>query len=163
MRILVTGGAGYIGSVLVPKLLARGHQVRVLDRMFWGLPGYADAPGIELVNADVRRTLAQYLAVRPRVDDDHLFISQKTKHGLSTHAVEALVASYARRAGLEDVTPHTLRHSFAKHLLDAGEQLPTVAAALGHSNLNTTAIYTQPSARDLERAVNRLAWDAGEQ
>lgn len=55
MRILVTGGAGYVGSVLVPKLLERGHQVRVLDRMFWGLPHYANEPGVELVNADVRR------------------------------------------------------------------------------------------------------------
>ncbi|MBK8559999.1 NAD(P)-dependent oxidoreductase [Candidatus Amarobacter glycogenicus] len=55
MRILVTGGAGYIGSVLVPKLLERGHEVRVVDRMFWGLPHYAQLPGVELVNADVRR------------------------------------------------------------------------------------------------------------
>jgi nucleoside-diphosphate-sugar epimerase len=55
MRILVTGGAGYIGSRLVPKLLERGHEVRVLDRMFWGVPHYAEMPGVELVNADVRR------------------------------------------------------------------------------------------------------------
>jgi nucleoside-diphosphate-sugar epimerase len=55
MRILVTGGAGYIGSRLIPRLLERGHQVRVLDRMFWGLPHYAGLPGVELVNADVRR------------------------------------------------------------------------------------------------------------
>jgi nucleoside-diphosphate-sugar epimerase len=55
MRILVTGGAGYIGSVLVPRLLERGHEVRVVDRMFWGLPHYAELPGVELVNADVRR------------------------------------------------------------------------------------------------------------
>lgn len=55
MRLLVTGGAGYIGSVLVPKLLDRGHSVRVVDRMFWGLPHYAEMPGVELVNADVRR------------------------------------------------------------------------------------------------------------
>ena len=55
MRILVTGGAGYIGSVLVPRLLERGHEVRVVDRMFWGLPHYAGMPGVELVNADVRR------------------------------------------------------------------------------------------------------------
>lgn len=55
MKILVTGGAGYIGCVLVPRLLNRGHEVRVVDRMFWGLPHYADWPGIELVNADVRR------------------------------------------------------------------------------------------------------------
>jgi nucleoside-diphosphate-sugar epimerase len=55
MRILVTGGAGYIGSVLVPKLIERGHEVRVVDRMFWGLPHYAEMPGVELVNADVRK------------------------------------------------------------------------------------------------------------
>ena len=55
MRVLVTGGAGYIGTTLVPRLLARGHQVRVLDRMFWGVPHYAAMPGVELVNADVRR------------------------------------------------------------------------------------------------------------
>ncbi|WP_322795571.1 NAD(P)-dependent oxidoreductase [Tepidiforma sp.] len=55
MRILVTGGAGYIGSVLVPKLLERGHHVRVVDRMFWGIPHYAGHPNVELVNADIRR------------------------------------------------------------------------------------------------------------
>lgn len=55
MRVLVTGGGGYIGSVLVPRLLERGHEVRVVDRMFWGLPHYAGQPGVELVNADVRR------------------------------------------------------------------------------------------------------------
>lgn len=55
MRILVTGGAGYVGSVLVPMLLERGHHVRVLDRMFWGLPHYSNHPNVELVNADVRQ------------------------------------------------------------------------------------------------------------
>ena len=70
-----------------------------------------------------------------------------------------MVARYARLAGLDDVTPHTLPHSFANQLLDAGAPLPTVAAALGHTNLNTTAIYTQPSARSLEWAVAQLEWE----
>ena len=55
------------------------------------------------------------------------------------------------------MTPHTLRHTFGKGLLDAGVDLVTVAALLGHERLETTAIYTQPSARDLERAVERLS------
>lgn len=54
-RVLVTGGAGYIGSVLVPRLLARGYEVRVLDRMYWGEQPLAEViDRIELVLADVR-------------------------------------------------------------------------------------------------------------
>src|SRR2546423_6469693 len=54
-RILVAGGAGYIGSVLVPRLLARGYKVRVLDRMYFGEDSLAPIKDqIELVIADVR-------------------------------------------------------------------------------------------------------------
>jgi site-specific recombinase XerD len=58
------------------------------------------------------------------------------------------------------VTPHILRHSFAKHVLDAGEDLATVSRLLGHERLETTAIYTQPNANDLEVAVRHLEVDA---
>ncbi|HJS95796.1 MAG TPA: NAD-dependent epimerase/dehydratase family protein, partial [Solirubrobacteraceae bacterium] len=54
-RLLVAGGAGYIGCVLVPTLLARGYRVRVLDRLYFGeepLAGFRDQ--IEMVVADVR-------------------------------------------------------------------------------------------------------------
>jgi integrase/recombinase XerC len=70
-----------------------------------------------------------------------------------------LVTKYGRLAGLEDVTPHTLRHSFGKHALDAGADLVSVSALLGHQRLETTAIYTTPSQRDLERVVEKLEQD----
>jgi site-specific recombinase XerD len=76
-------------------------------------------------------------------------------------AVELLVGKYARLAGLEGVTPRTLRHSFGKHVLDAGEDLVTVARLLGHERLETTARYTTPSHRDLEQAVAKLEQDGG--
>lgn len=108
------------------------------------------------LNADARRAIREYLKVRPNAEDDHLFIGQRGQ-GLSVRAIESVVAKYARLAGLEGVTPHSLRHTFGKHLLDAGEDLVTVAALMGHSRLDTTAIYTRPSRRDIERAVERLA------
>jgi nucleoside-diphosphate-sugar epimerase len=55
--ILVTGGAGYIGSVLVPKLLQRGHAVRVLDAMWFGASGLDSVeghPNLELISGDIR-------------------------------------------------------------------------------------------------------------
>jgi integrase/recombinase XerC len=67
------------------------------------------------------------------------------------------VNKYAYQARLEDVTAHTLRHSFAKNLVDAGTPLDQVAILLVHESLDTTRIYTQPSERDLERAVQRAA------
>jgi len=56
--VLVIGGAGYIGSALVPRLLARGYNVRVLDLLLWGtdpIGDYVDHPHLEVVEADLRQ------------------------------------------------------------------------------------------------------------
>ena len=56
MNILVTGGAGYLGTVLIPKLLARGHRVRVIDLGYFGLGHLRSLrPPIELIREDIRR------------------------------------------------------------------------------------------------------------
>ena len=107
------------------------------------------------VNVDARRSVAAYLEVRPAVAGDHLFVGQRGE-GIQAQAIENVIRKYAQLAEMESVTPHTLRHSFGKHMLDGGTDLVAVAALLGHQRLETTAIYTRPSARDLERAVKRL-------
>jgi integrase/recombinase XerC len=70
-----------------------------------------------------------------------------------------VIAKYARQADLENVSLHTLRHTFGKQALDAGVNLVAVARLLGPERLETTAIYTQPSQRDLEQAVEKLSAD----
>ncbi len=111
------------------------------------------------LNQDVRQALSAYLAVRPAASTDYLFIGQRGQP-LQSDAVQLIVRKYAQRAGVSAVTPHILRHSFAKQVLDAGADLATVSRLLGHERLETTAIYTQPTAQDLEAAVRRLERDA---
>src|SRR5215218_8034996 len=110
------------------------------------------------LNVDARQAITAYLKVRPTVSTDQLFVGQRGQ-GISSRAVELLVTKYGRLAGLEGVTPHTLRHSFGKHALDAGADLVSVSALLGHERLETTAIYTTPSQRDLEKVVEKLEQD----
>jgi tyrosine recombinase XerC len=70
---------------------------------------------------------------------------------LSSHAVYVLVQEYAARAGItKKVTPHTMRHSFATHLLQHGADLRVVQELLGHRSLSSTQVYTRVSAAHLK-------------
>jgi integrase/recombinase XerC len=95
--------------------------------------------------------------MRPDVESNYLFLGQRNE-GVQSKTIQRAVQRFAKKAGLKDVTPHTLRHSFAKALINEGVSLEKVATLLGHSNLNTTRIYTAPGERDLEDAVGRLEY-----
>jgi len=105
------------------------------------------------LNITVRRVLSEYLS---GIDGEWLFPG-KSGH-MTRRAAEKAVAKYARIAGV-DATPYSLRHTFCKMLLDAGESLDRVAVLAGHENLNTTSRYTRPGKADLEAAVEELAWE----
>jgi integrase/recombinase XerD len=86
-------------------------------------------------------------AVRPRLvagrrDPKHLFVGPGGK-ALTRQALWQIVRRAARRAGLRArVSPHTLRHCFASHLLEGGADLRAVPTMLGHADIGTTQIYT---------------------
>jgi len=106
------------------------------------------------LNAPARNAFQAYLEMRPTTGADEIFIGRRGP--LSPHGVGVVVAKMGRGAGLEEVTPHVLRHSFGRTLLDSGADVVTVAALLGHAKLETTMIYTQPNEDDLADAVDRL-------
>lgn len=110
------------------------------------------------LNANARKALSAWLEVRPKDQSDALFLSQKGG-ALSERGVSARVAALAQAAGLDNVSVHVLRHSFAKNLVDAGVGLEKVAALLGHSSVAVTQRYITPSQADLQNATEAVAWE----
>ena len=80
-----------------------------------------------------------------------LFLSQRGKK-ITRQAFWHRIKIYATKAGLENnkISPHILRHAFATHLLNNGADLRVVQLLLGHSDLNTTQIYTEVAKRRLQ-------------
>ena len=84
-----------------------------------------------------------------------LFLSNRGQR-LNVHRIQDLVRGNAKAAGLDiRVTPHTLRHGCATHLLQGGADVRHVQKLLGHASVQTTAVYTHVVPGDLARAVER--------
>jgi len=123
------------GTVTVRQ--GKGNKVRVIP-----------------LNKTIRKTLSDWLEANP----EGPLWPNRYGQPITPRGVFKILAEYAYRAQLE-VTPHTLRHTFCKNLIDQGVPIDQVAMLAGHSSLDVTKRYTAPSMADLQSAVDRTAWE----
>jgi integrase/recombinase XerD len=109
------------------------------------------------IGKSATRWLEFYRATRSRharTQDPRLFVNSLGAP-LTRQLVWSAIKRYSERAGLEHVSPHTLRHSFATHLLQRGADSRSVQSLLGHSDISTTQIYTHMTDLHLRATYNR--------
>jgi len=128
-------------SVGVVRVLGKGSKERIVPI------GEAALNAIARYVAECRPKLA-------RTNDEHLFLSRSGKP-MERIGLWMLVEKHGRRSGiLREVSPHTLRHCFATHMIGGGADLRVVQELLGHSDISTTQIYTHVD-QDRLKAVHK--------
>jgi integrase/recombinase XerD len=149
----------YATGVRVSELVELPLSALDLDEGFATIFGKGSKERLVPVGKPALRALGRYLRdVRPSLDRGGgrglVFLN---RHGrpLRREAVWTIVKEAARRAGItKKVSPHTLRHTFATHLVEGGADLAAVQELLGHADISTTQIYTHLD-RDYLREVHR--------
>lgn len=130
-----------------------------LDEGYVRVTGKGTKQRLVPVSEAARAELERWFAVRAELEpkpgeEDYVFISQRRRSHLSRITVFHNLRLYAERAGVrKTISPHTLRHTFATHLLEGGASLRLIQLMLGHEDIGTTEIYTHLDTRFLRQQV----------
>jgi site-specific recombinase XerD len=147
--LMVRGGlrVGEVVDLQVSDLVRQptgGHPAQLRVR------GKGQKERIVLLSADAYNVLKQWLEERGERSEAHVFFNQRGQP-LSANGIEWLLHGYGQHVGLE-LTPHQLRHTFARQLCEAGMPVTSIGKLLGHSQITTTQIYTAGADPGLSQA-----------
>ncbi len=150
----------YATGMRVSELLALDFDQVDFDRDYVRCLGKGAKERIIPVGAIARNFLAEYLCrgrikICPDKEESALFLNMRGKR-LTRQGFWKIIKKYALKAGItKTITPHTLRHSFATHLLENGADLRALQEMLGHADIATTQIYTHLTQTKLKEVFNK--------
>ena len=110
------------------------------------------------VGASAIEWLKSYLALRRKkenIEIENMFVNNNGSP-INRQAIYISITEYAEKCGLEGVSPHTLRHSFATHLVQNSADIRSVQQMLGHADISTTQIYTHITNTQLKKNYERF-------
>lgn len=140
-----------LDAVLNPATADQPARLRVC--------GKGQKERIVLLTADAYAVLKAWLQVRPESNFSSVFLSARG-HPLTASGIQWLLGQYGQKIGVK-VTPHQLRHTFARQVTEAGMPIASLSKLLGHAQVSTTQIYTAGADPELcqayQNAMARLA------
>ena len=121
------------------------------DKTGWVRRGKGSKDRLFVMSDSLSRELKEYFESKGKENE---FVFSKSRP-LTTRNIQKIIKGARERAGInKKTTPHTLRHSFATHLLEQGIDIRVIQAMLGHSSLSTTQVYTHVSSDQLRKVKN---------
>ncbi len=115
----------------------------------WVRKGKGGKDRIFMMSENLAKEVTEYLSGR-----EHSYVFSKDGP-LTTRNIQKIIYGLRKRANInKKVTPHTLRHSFATHLLENGTDIRVIQSILGHASLNTTQVYTHVSSDQIKKVKN---------
>lgn len=156
----------YAAGIRVSELVTLSVEDVNTDMRYVRCTGNSGKERILPISPIAARSVALYLSgmrsklLKENTGETGLFLNTQGSR-LTRQGFWKIIKKYGREAGIEEeITPHTLRHSFAIHLLDNGADIRSVQELLGHSDISTTQIY-QPAKRNMKEVYESFHPRAG--
>jgi len=142
----------YSSGIRVSEVVnLRPQDIDFEENIGWVRKGKGSKDRMFIISPNLVKQVKDYLKKR---DNKYIFSKEKP---LTTRNIQKIIKNIRQKSGInKKVTPHTLRHSFATHLLEAGNDIRTIQVMLGHASLNTTQLYTHISSEHLKKIQNPL-------
>jgi len=142
----------YSSGLRVSELVnLKVDDLNLKDSTGWVRKGKGSKDRVFMISESLAGEIGEYIRGR---ENKYIFSKEKP---LTTRNVQKIIQGVRKRSGIQKkITPHTLRHSFATHLLEQGTDIRVIQAMLGHASLSTTQVYTHISQDMIKKVKNPL-------